>query len=299
MTVASPYEKYRPLLTNLAYQMLGSMSDAEDIVQDIFLDYYQLDQSAIQNEKAFLVRMATNRCLNLLNSARKRRETYVGNWLPEPDVTYGGSSTPADPLAYSERNESVTYAMLVVLERLSGIERAVFLLRETFAFDYHEIADIVGKSEANCRKILSRAKEKLGSSADVPPFRSERADQLAKAFIAAVEMGNTESLIGLLAEDAVMVSDGGGKVRAAIFPIKGRDRIGAFFAGLSRKGLTARGYIPASVNGQSGFLLLQDGQPARVMTFRWDSTGERIEEIYLVMNPDKLTSVTNAGAILS
>lgn len=298
MNVTSTYETYRPLLTNLAYQMLGSMSDAEDIVQDVFIDYCQLDRNAIENEKAFLARMATNRCLNLLKSARRRREAYVGNWLPEPVVTFGGNA-PGDPLAYWERNESVTYAMLVVLERLSGIERAVFLLREAFAFDYNEISEIVGKSEANCRKIISRAKEKLASADQVPAFRNERADELARAFIVAAETGDTKTLIGLLAEDAVMISDGGGKVRAAIFPIAGRERVVAFYEGLSRKPYAVRGYIPAKVSGQSGLVLLQEGQATRVMTFQWDSSGERIERIYLIMNPDKLTFVTNSGGILS
>ncbi|MEK3883701.1 RNA polymerase sigma factor SigJ [Paenibacillus sp. PL2-23] len=292
------YELYRPLLTNLAYRMLGSKGDAEDIVQDVFLDYHQREQGGIQHEKAYLARMVTNRCLNVQGSARKRRETYVGNWLPEPDVAYG-AALPPDPLQLWERNETITYAMLVMLEQLSGIERAVFLLRETLAFSYDEIAEIVGKSEANCRKIISRAKAKLGDAPDTPPFYSERAAELAKAFITAAETGNTEALLGLLTEDAVMISDGGGKVRAAIFPILGRERILAFYEGLARKGVVGRGYIPASVNGQFGFLLFEEGELKRVLTFQWDAAGERLQRVFLIMNPDKLTSVTNQPADLS
>lgn len=294
MDINPTYETHRPLLTNLAYRMLGSKGDAEDIVQDVFLDYYQRDHGHIEHEKAYLARMVTNRCLNLQGSARKRRETYVGNWLPEPDVAYG-AALPSDPLELWERNETVTYAMLVMLEQLNGIERAVFLLRETLSFDYEEIAGIVGKSEANCRKIISRAKLKLGAAPDIPPFRSVRAAELASAFIAAAETGNTEALLGMLTEDAVMISDGGGKVRAAIFPILGRDRVVAFYEGLSRKGTAGRGYIPALVNGQYGLLLFEEGQLRRVLTFQWDAAGERIERIFQIMNPDKLTSVTNEG----
>lgn len=290
------YQTHRPLMLALAYRMLGSMSDAEDIVQDVFIDYLRLDRRLIENEKAYLAKIVTNRCINEQQSARKRRETYVGNWLPEPDVAY--SSNPA---CHWERNETVTYAMLVMMEKLSGVERAVLLLRETFAFDYSDIAEIVGKSEANCRKLLSRAKEKLGPAADTPTFYSKRANELASAFIRAAETGDTTALIAMLAEDAVMVSDGGGKVRAAIFPIIGRDRILAFYEGLTRKenSTKIRDYIPAVVSGQSGLLLLQNGLASRVLTFQWDAAGERIERIYLIMNPDKLAFVTNMDAALS
>lgn len=295
-----PYEIYRPLLISLAYRMLGSISDAEDIVQEVFLAYYQLDRKNIEHEKAYLAKMVTNRCLNEQQSARKRRETYVGNWLPEPDVSYSDYH-PGNPADKLEQSESITYAMLVMMENLSAIERAVFVLRETFDFDYTSIAEIVGKSEANCRKLLSRAKEKLGSLPDTPVFHNERAMELAGAFIRAAETGDTAALVGMLTEDAVMVSDGGGKVRAAIFPILGRERIAAFYEGLARKGIqpSSLDYIPVRVSGQTGLMLLQNGQAARVLTFQWDASGEKIDRIYLVMNPDKLSHVTNTDAALS
>ncbi|MFD0590574.1 RNA polymerase sigma-70 factor [Paenibacillus sp. GCM10027627] len=292
------YETYKPFLLSLAYRLLGSFSDAEDIVQDVFADYFQLEDGSVAHEKAYLARMVTNRSLNTLGSARKRRETYVGNWLPEPTVAYGAAIS-GDPAAHLERNESVTYAMLVMLEQLSAIERAVFILRETFHFDYSDIASIVDKSEANCRKLASRAKEKLGTAPDTPPFRHAKADALAEAFIQAANTGDTESLIGMLKEDAVMVSDGGGKVRAAIFPIWGRDRITAFFQGLFRKGTLGSHYVPAIVSGQSGLLLMNEGLPIKVMTFEWDAKGEQIEKIYFVVNPEKLNHVTNDNPILS
>lgn len=286
------YEAYRPMLLGLAYRMLGVWSDAEDVVQDVFLDYHEMEQEreAIAHEKAYLARMVTNRCLNLLGSARKRRETYVGNWLPEPVVAYGQAA--ADPADEWLKRENITYAMLVMLEQLGPLERAVFLLRETLDFTYADIAAITGKSEAACRQILSRARRKLGHAADVPPFRSERAAELAQAFIRAAEAGDTAALIGMLAEDAVLVSDGGGKVRAAIFPILGRERIIAFYAGLARKHGVERGYVTAEVSGQIGLLLMEDGRPTRVAAFQWDSEGKRVERIYLVMNPDKLTRIT-------
>ncbi|RJX36872.1 RNA polymerase sigma-70 factor [Paenibacillus pinisoli] len=295
-----PYETYRPLLISLAYRMLGSVSDAEDIVQEVFLAYYQLDRQAIAHEKAYLAKMVTNRCLNEQQSARKRRETYVGNWLPEPDVSYSDYQ-PVNPADKLEQTESITYAMLVMMENLSAIERAVFVLRETFDFDYASIAEIVGKSEANCRKLLSRAKEKLGSLQGTPVFHNERAMELAGAFIRAAETGDTAALVGMLTEDAIMVSDGGGKVRAAIFPILGRERIAAFYEGLARKGTqpSSMDYIPVRVSGQIGLMLLQDGQATRVLTFQWDASGEKIDRIYLVMNPDKLSHVTNSDAALS
>ncbi|REK69493.1 RNA polymerase sigma factor SigJ [Paenibacillus paeoniae] len=300
MQEPQPYETYRPLLLSLAYRMLGSVSDAEDIVQEVFLDYYQIDRKGIEHDKAYLAKMVTNRCLNEQQSARKRRETYVGNWLPEPDVIYSadGKDNPADRL---EKYETITYAMLVMLENLSAIERAVFVLRETLAFDYADISDMTGKSEANCRKLLSRAKDKLGVLPNLPVFHNKRALELAGAFIRAAETGDTALLVGMLAEDAIMVSDGGGKVHAAIFPIMGRTRIVALYEGLARKGNqpSSQAYIPAWISGQSGLLLLQNGHPARVLTFQWDASGEKIERIYLVMNPDKLSHVTNADAILS
>ncbi|GKU76968.1 RNA polymerase sigma-70 factor [Paenibacillus sp. L3-i20] len=298
MTISQTYETYRPLLFSLAYRMLGSVSDAEDIIQDVFLDYYQLESHSILHEKAYLARMVTNRCLNLQGSALKRREAYVGIWLPEPVVTYD-LFTNDDPEKQLMRYENVTYAMLVMLERLNGIERAIVLLRESLAFDYAEIALIVNKSEANCRKIMSRAKDKLGDALTTPSFNSEKASQLAQAFIHGAETGNTAILIDLLAEDAILSSDGGGKVRAAINPILGRDRIIAFFVGLSRKGTLGKGYLTANVSGQSGLLLMQDDKPRKVMTFQWDNSGERIEQIFLIMNPDKLNHVTNGNSILS
>ncbi|MHA6481406.1 RNA polymerase sigma factor SigJ [Paenibacillus sp. strain BS8-2] len=309
---------YRPLLTTLAYRMLGSLSDAEDIVQDTLADYtMSTNRSEITYEKAYLVRMVTNRCLNLKQSARKRREVYVGQWLPEPAVreigAFDASSTFSlrdnvydNPADYIERQENMTYVMLVMLERLTAVERAVFLLRETLDFDYGEIADIVQKSAANCRKIFGRAKEKLQASATMEhegidstaEGNEEQAWAFAKAFIQAAETGNSTALVDMLAHDAVLVSDGGGKAHAAINPIEGGERIAAFFTGIARKGTLGDRFLQVDVNGQPGIVVIRNGEPAKVMVFEWNAE-KRISQIYIIVNPDKLEGVTNRYSTLS
>lgn len=309
----STVESYRPLLMTLAYRMLGSLSEAEDIVQDALADYTMtVDRGSIRHEKAYLVRMVTNRSLKLKQSARKRRELYVGQWLPEPAIADGGFGGAANalgsatgkngnPANYIERQESITYVMLVILERLTAVERAVFLLRETLDFDYGDIADIVQKSEANCRKILSRAKEKLQGSAKegdraeaTDPMRGnkDQAWAIAKAFIQTAETGNSSALVEMLAHDAVFIADGGGKARAAINQIEGSERIAAFFIGNARKGRLGGSFLPVDVSGQPGFIVTRNGQPAMVMVFSWD-TDRRISRIFIILNPDKLESITN------
>jgi RNA polymerase sigma-70 factor (ECF subfamily) len=298
----------------LAYRMLGSLSDAEDIVQDALADYAMTaDRGSIKHEKAYLVRMVTNRSLNLKQSARKRREFYVGQWLPEPAIADGAAALGSangksgNPANYIERQENITYVMLVMMERLTAVERAVFLLRETLDFDYGEIADIVQKSEANCRKIFSRAKEKLqgsggegGGAEAIDPMRrnEEQAWAFAKAFMQAAETGNSSALVDMLAHDAVCEADGGGKVRAAINPIEGSERIAAFFIGNARKGTLGDSFLPVIVSGQPGFIVTQNGQPAKVIVFGWDAE-KRISRIFIIMNPDKLGAVTNRFAALS
>ncbi|MBD2845454.1 sigma-70 family RNA polymerase sigma factor [Paenibacillus sp. IB182496] len=308
----STVESYRPLLMTLAYRMLGSLSEAEDIVQDALVDYTMtVDRSSIRHEKAYLVRMVTNRSLKLKQSARKRHEFYVGQWLPEPaiaDDEFGRAASPlgsataesGNPANYIERQENITYMMLVMLERLNAVERAVFLLRETLDFDYGEIADIVQKSEANCRKIFSRAKEKLlgstgedGGAEAIDPMRlnEEQAWAFAKAFMQAAETGNSSALVDMLAHDAVFVIDGGGKARAAINPIEGSERIAAFFISNVRKGTLGDSLLPVDVSGQPGFIVSQNGQPTMVMVFGWDSE-KKISRIFIILNPDKLKNVT-------
>ncbi|WP_168121383.1 sigma-70 family RNA polymerase sigma factor [Paenibacillus sp. HB172176] len=360
------YEAYRPLLRTLAYRMLGSVAEAEDIVQDALADYYLRttaaaleapaerscvkSPAAVKHEKAYLIRMVTNRCINLKQSARVRREQYVGNWLPEPSVSYmDASSGFRDPADQIERKESITYAMLVLMEELSGVERAVFLLRETLGYDYAEIADIVQKSETNCRKLFSRAKEKLakkntnlseadsqrranhmggisnghaargeagqsgskeagegsGDCADKQDSRladeriggfadgasQSKVTALAHTFISALDSGSFDQLIGLLAKDAVLTTDGGGKVNAAIFPIYGRDRVIAFYEGVLRKNPLFESYSFADVSGQPGIVLFSGEETTNVVTFGLDEAG-KIDRIFMIRNPEKLAHIS-------
>jgi len=220
MDVEGVYASYRSYLVALAYRMLGSVSDAEDIVQELFAAMLKDRLSSVSNPKAYLTKAVTHRCLNLLKSAIKRRVTYVGEWLPEPWVQAGDTT-----LEDVERRDDVSYAFLVMLEKLTPIERAVLVLREAFDFEYAEIAGILDKTEVACRQILSRAKRKLGNRASQPvPFHPPGELQLVQTWVSALTSGNIEEIFELIAEDAVLVTDGGGRVRAAINPIFGRKR---------------------------------------------------------------------------
>ena len=285
------YKEYKPLLHSIAYRMLGSHAEAEDLVQDVFADYSRLEPKGIRSVKAYLTRMVTNRCLNEVQSARKRREVYVGNWLPEPDVSFADS----DPAEQYARQEDVSYALLVMLERLSPVERAVFILRESLDYEYGEIAECLQKTEANCRKIFSRAKEKLQLERESLPSNERRVEPLITAFIEAARSGRLEELTRLLTEDAVLVSDGGGRVRAAIFPIFGRERIEAFLEGVIPKGFLGEDRRLASVNGQLGVVTYEAGRVRSVISFQMDAAKERLERIFVQLNPEKLGHVETLG----
>jgi RNA polymerase sigma-70 factor (ECF subfamily) len=281
------YTAYRPLLHSIAYRMLGSYSEAEDLVQDVFADFSRLDPHNINNERAYLIRMITNRSLNLSQSARKRREVYVGEWLPEPDV----SSIRQDPAELYAEHESISYALLVMLEKLSAVERAVFILRESLQYEYGEIAACLQKSEANCRKIFSRAKDKLQQERSSLPVNSVKAEPFVATFIEAAASGNFGKLVTLLTEEAVLISDGGGKVRAAIFAINSRDRVMAFLQGVIPKTFLGDAQQIAVVNGQAGIIIMKDGKPRSVISFQLDESRQRAQRIFVMLNPDKLKHV--------
>lgn len=290
MDIQTAYTDYYSLLRSIAYRMTGSLADAEDLVQDVFIEYGKLSADNIDHPKAYLIRMITNRCINYMNSARKRREQYVGAWLPEPLVSFADADS-GNPADLYDHSENVSYALLVMLERLSAVERAVYILRQSFDFDYGDIAGIIGKSEANCRKIFSRANDKLHQQSPVLPGNSPQAADLASAFLSAARGGNIDALVSLLTEDALLTSDGGGKVRAAIFTITGRDRVQAFIDGLIPKGFLGDTQSMALINGQTGFVFYKDGRPLKAVSFRLDAAQERIEHIFIVLNPDKLQKV--------
>ncbi|GMX62641.1 sigma-70 family RNA polymerase sigma factor [Paenibacillus elgii] len=277
------YTEYKPLLFSIAYRMLGSVSEAEDIIHDLFLAVSRTDPGAIQNPKAYLCKSVTRRCIDQLKSARSRREVYVGPWLPEPLQT----SDKEDPLLQAARNDDISFAFLLLLEQLNPVERAIFVLREAFDYDYKEIADMLDKSEATCRKTYSRLKQKLHAAEARPPQPGlPESESLVRSFLKAVSTGDVLQFVHLLTKDAVLYSDGGGKVRAALRPILGADRIAAFLLGIASKGTVLTRSVPVSFNNGAG--LLVDGSRSRIAIL-FEFEGTRIRTIYFVNNPEKLS----------
>ncbi|GAA3403078.1 RNA polymerase sigma factor SigJ [Paenibacillus hodogayensis] len=284
MNMESAYETYRKLLFSIAYRLLGSRTEAEDAVQDVFVSLHSVDPDSIDNLKAFLSRSVANRCLNSLKSAKKRKELYPGPWLPEP--LYAG--TEAEPGYRLELAEEIRYAYLVMLELLSPMERAVFVLRGAFDFEYAEIAGIIGKTEDNCRKILSRARRKITEAGYDAVSSGETERSNVGPFIEAMRQGNIATAIGLLADSVVLMTDGGGKVRSAMRPLAGIERVGAFLAGIARKRAFADGVDPVTVNGETGMRVRRTFMPDAIWSFSFDPQTGLITRIYAVSNPDKL-----------
>jgi RNA polymerase sigma-70 factor, ECF subfamily len=276
------FDAYRPLLFSIAYRMIGSVMDAEDIVQEAFLRWQQRDATAVASPKSYLTTVVTHLAIDYLRSARVRREQYVGQWLPEPLVT-DESMIEADPVAL---DESLSLAFLMLLERLTPIERAVFLLHEVFAYPFDEIARIVGKSSANCRQIALRARRHLGT--DRPRFVSHRDEQerLTNQFMRAVASGDLTALLAVLADDAVAYSDGGGKVAAARRTVVGADHVGRFFIGVFAKAPPTFTFRIATINGQPTLVGELDGHTVGV--YALEVAAGRVRAIRAVINPDKL-----------
>ncbi|WP_090586130.1 MULTISPECIES: sigma-70 family RNA polymerase sigma factor [unclassified Paenibacillus] len=310
MSTEQLYEAYKPLLFALAYRMLGSVMDAEDMVQEAFLSLNRGDAVRIRNMKSYLCKVVTNRCLDRLRSASRQREQYIGPWLPEPLI--GEEQLHGDPEEGYLLKESVTTAYLLLLHQLSAVERAVFLLREVLQYEYDEIADMVGKSPTNCRQIFHRAKRSLGSrpapaepraasasaAANEPvnsgpalPLRSDAlaAKRLVEQFVQALTAADVPRLLALLAEDAVLYSDGGGKINAAVRPILSAGRIAQFLLGLLGKVPEDFAVRPAIVNGVPGLISYGGHMPINTVSFHLKDGV--IEGIYLVVNPDKLEHV--------
>lgn len=286
MTRMETIESLRPLLLSIAYRMLGGVSDAEDIVQEALLRYHrELDAGAdIRSPKAFLSAVVTRLAIDQLRSAQMRRETYSGQWIPEPLLTDGD----ADALASAEQSESISLAFLLLLERLSPVERAVFLLHDVFAFGYDEIAEIVGKSEANCRQLAVRARRHI--EAGRPRFEASRQarDELAARFFAAVSDGELDGLVEMLATDVVVYGDGGGKAPQWAAPIVGSDRVARLLVGLGRQIRAAGARVELrQVNGQPG-ALVRDSTGKVISVFALDIGSGLVRAIRSVINPDKL-----------
>jgi RNA polymerase sigma-70 factor, ECF subfamily len=280
------FVELRPLLFSIAYRMLGTVSEAEDVVQDAFLRYQgALSAGAdVGSPKAYLSAVVTRLAIDQLRSARVRREAYVGEWLPEPLLT----DTREDPAAHAEEADTLSMAFLLVLERLTPVERAVFLLHDVFGYGYDEIASIVGKSEANCRQLAARARRHV--EAEKPRFEVEREarDALAERFFAAVADGDVDRLVEVLAADVVVYGDGGGKAPQWSVPIVGVERVSRLFAGLGGQlpelGITMQ---LAHVNGQPG-AVLRDAEGLITNVFVLDIAAGAVQTVRSVINPDKL-----------
>lgn len=288
------YLSYKPLMFSLAYRMLGSVMDAEDVVQEAFLYANEANLDHVHNPKAYLCKIVTNRCIDNLRSASKKREVYVGPWLPEPLLTPSTDPQITPDLAYTHK-ESLSTAYLLLLQQLSWVERAVFLLREVLQYEYDEIADIVGKSSTNCRQIFRRAKNAISlppeerESETKLPFKSQDVKQttaVVEQFVHALVSGNVAQLLMIVKSDAILYSDGGGKVKAATNPILGAERIAMFLSGVLAKLPEGYRFTLTTVNGQLGIVAYVNNQPNNVLTFQLE--GGQIKSFYLVVNPDKL-----------
>ncbi|WP_462413339.1 RNA polymerase sigma-70 factor [Neobacillus sp. Marseille-QA0830] len=288
MELAELYHDYKPLLFSIAYRMLGTISDAEDIVQEVFLRAGEKDMADVVNQKAYLCKMVTNSCMDLLKSAQKKREVYTGPWLPEPIVL-----TDNDPYAQALKDEMISYAVLLLLEKLSPIERAVFILREVFEYDYQTIAEIVERQEPACRKIFSRVKKKFPLGREYATENQKRGQEaIVGQFLSAIFEGNLQQLEALLASDVTLYSDGGGKVLAALKPVCTKKNVLRFFQYLY--GQAFQDNQPphiqlANINGQTGIIAAASDNIKTVISFHATENG--IQEIYIVRNPDKLKHI--------
>ncbi len=275
-----PIAPHRRRLLGLAYRMLGSRSDAEDVVQDAYLRFIGTED--VRNPEAFLVTVVTRLCLDRLKSARAQREIYVGPWLPEPVFDTDGLSTEVA----TELADDLSFALLLALDRLSPQERAAFLLHDVFDISFSEIAAMIGRSEPACRQLAARARRAVRDERP-PPAAADSHAHLLQAFLVAVTSGDLSRLTGLLRDDAVAVTDGGGRKTAALNPIYGADKIARFFISVAGKAAGRDIRIEAPViNGSAGALLYMDGELDHSLSISID--GERIAAIYLVRNPDKL-----------
>ena len=285
---SDPLAPHRGRLLGLAYRMLGSRSDAEDIVQDAYLRFAGAEE--VQNPEAFLVTVVTRLCLDRLKSAQAQREVYVGPWLPEPVCDAEGLS----PDAATELADDLSFALLLALDRLSPMERAAFLLHDVFDTPFSEIAAMLDRSEAACRQLATRARRAVRDERLPPAATPDNHARLLMAFGEAVTSGNVARLAELLREDAVAITDGGGRKTAALNPIMGADKIARFFIGVTAKNAGHDIRIePAMINGAFGALLYLDGELDHAVSMAID--GERIAAIYIVRNPDKLRHLQPSG----
>ncbi|MGX1675082.1 RNA polymerase sigma-70 factor [Streptomyces sp. NPDC055400] len=287
-TVIEVFEEHRPVLMGVAYRMLGRVADAEDVVQDAWLRWAQADRDEVREPRAYLVRVATRLAIDRLRQAQTRREAYVGPWLPEPLVTDFGPTVP-DTAEAAVLAESVSLAVLVVLESLSPLERAVFVLREAFGFPFAEIATTLERSESAVRQLAGRARKHVDERR--PRFDVDPVEQrdLTERFLAAATGGDLKGLMTILAPDARLVGDSGGKSKAPLRVIESADKVGRFLLGAAKSGGAGFTFRIVELNGGPAVLALVDGKPDSV--FQVDVADGRVQCVYIVRNPDKLMSL--------
>jgi RNA polymerase sigma-70 factor (TIGR02957 family) len=276
------FVQVRPRLFGIAYRILGSASEAEDVVQDVWLRWQVQNRSQILDPSAFLATATTRLAINVAQSARSRRETYVGPWLPEP------VDTSADPQLGAERGEALELAVLLLLEKLTPTERAAYVLREAFDYPYRQIADILQLEEANTRQLVTRARQHIAEGRRAPVSSAEQR-RLLEAFIAAAQQGDISALERLFASDVVSYSDGGGIVRAARVPIAGRERVAKFIASFASHFWTGVTLTWIQINGQPSVLISRDGVIVTIATI--DASTEGIGQILWMMRPSKLAAI--------
>jgi RNA polymerase sigma-70 factor (ECF subfamily) len=284
MEAADAFEAHRRFLRSLAYRMLGSLAEAEDAVQDCYLRWHQADRGAVTNVRAFLAKTVTRLCIDRLKSARARRETYVGPWLPEPVLE-------ADALAAdtaSEYAEDLSMGLMLALERLSPLERAAFLLHDIFDVDFAEVGKLIGRNETACRQLAARARAHVRDARPRFPVAAEAGAGIAAAFATALLSGDVSALAGLLAKDATLHSDGGGIKKAALNILVGRDEVAKFFGGVMRKFPEPIGEMQfRPINGMPGLLMrFEDGS---LQTIALEIADGEIAAVYVVRNPEKLS----------
>jgi len=285
------FEPHRRRLTALAYRMLGSVAEAEDVVQEAYLRWHATDRAAVADPRAFLSKIVSRLCVDHLRSARVRRETYVGPWLPEPVL----DAAALNAETASEYAEDLTVALMLALERLSPLERAAFLLHDVFEMDFPEIAEALGRNQAACRQLATRARQHIRAARPRFPVSEDDGARLAAAFLDASRSGDAAALAQLLTESAVLHTDGGGKRQAALNPIFGRDKIIRFLVAIAGtpEPRPAIEFRPVQVNGLPGFVLTWPDGTAQTLALEIEQGA--IATIYVVLNPDKLRHIEPAG----
>lgn len=283
------FEQHRGLMSSIAYRMLGTVSDADDVLQEAYLRWQRTDQNSVTSAKSFLSATVTRLCIDHLRTVQRRREQYIGPWLPEPMVTELQDMKASDEVVA----ESLSMAFLMMLESLSPAERAVFLLHDIFEFDFDEVGRQIGKTSTNCRQICSRARKRLTRAESRFESDPDKAEEITTEFISACKTGDIDSLVTMMADDATLYSDGGGKVVAARRPIEGATNVARFLVGVAKKGTSGMDLKPVLVNSAPGIAVLHDGCCVRVFSLEFDEG--RLKTICVVGNPDKLRHLQPAS----